>query len=53
MTTAGDGSRAARPIVSLPSADRDTVPLDGTEEWLGTESADDKPVSEPGDKTDD
>lgn len=52
MTTAGDGSRAARPIVSLPSANRDTVPLDGTEKWLGTEPADDAPVSEPDDKTD-
>ena len=49
MTTVGDGSRAERPIVSLPSAKRDTVPLDGTEEWLGTEPADNTRSSEPGD----
>ena len=50
MTTAGDGTRAARPIVSLSSANRDTVPLDGTEDWLGTEPADNVPVYEPGDE---
>ena len=52
MTTAGDGSRAARPIVSLPSADRETVPLAGIEEWLGTASTDDAAVSEPDEETD-
>jgi hypothetical protein len=50
MSTTGDGPRAARPVVSLPSADRDTVPLEGTEQWLGTETPDVPLVAEPGDE---
>ena len=47
MTTTGDAPRAPRPVVSLPSAGRDTVALEGTEQWLGTETADDALVAEP------
>jgi hypothetical protein len=50
MTTIGDGSQAAGPVVSLPSADRDTVPLEGTEQWLGTETTDEALVAGPGDE---
>ena len=50
MTTTGDGPRAARPVVALPSADRDTVALEGTEQWLGTETPDDALGAEPGDE---
>jgi len=50
MTTTGDGPRAPRPVVALPSADRDTVPLEGTEQWLGTETTADALVAQPSDE---
>ena len=50
MTTAGEGPRAARPVVSLPSAGRDTVALEGTEQWLGTEEPIGELVADQGDE---
>jgi len=50
MTTTGDGPRAPRAVVALPSADRDTIALEGTEPWLGTEIPDDPLLAEPGDE---